>query len=85
MKVNLNICPRCPRCVEFVASENDISDRLEVGPMVTCELGIALLTAGSDVPDDCPYTLEHLLTQRDAWNDAMVVEEELNEAGLQCV
>ena len=81
---NLGICRRCKHCQKLVMSLVDPQDRQLASSMVWCDLSGAvpiLLQWASDAPDECPYRLEHLVTN-DSFADLIdeEVEGEDNEA-----
>ena len=67
---NLGICRKCPSCRNFSHGILDAQDRQVTSSLVWCELlgGVPeSLDWESEVPDRCPYRLEHVVT-----NDALV-------------
>lgn len=66
--ISLSICRKCAHSAWFPHRENSDGE-IEVGPAVSCEIhhfGTELLTMSSDVPDECPFSLEHLVLTQDA-------------------
>jgi len=61
--VNLGICRRCPKCAVFSPAHVDDVGEKTTRSYVECLLGGAeMLGWDSELPDGCPYVLEHRLT-----------------------
>jgi len=61
---NLGICKRCKQCVSFAPALEGEDGQNETASKVWCELvGPGLVEWDSDVPEDCPYRMEHMVTK----------------------
>ena len=69
--IDLNICAKCANCKETYPSKIDKDGKVIVLPSVDCEISGPLL-GSFEVPEGCPYILEHLLLDdRDFVDDLM--------------
>lgn len=62
--VNLQICRKC-QFGEFSPEERDGEGRLKVCPSVRCKKTEDMLLMNSELPDICPYQLEHQISCQD--------------------
>jgi hypothetical protein len=62
--VNLQICRKC-EFGEYTPEERDEASQLKVCPSVRCKKTEDLLLMNSEVPDVCPYLLEHQISCQD--------------------
>lgn len=76
--LNLGICRRCPKCSEFSAALlNDKGERVR-NSIVDCELDTGGLGWDSEIPDGCPYVLEHKLMEESMESLSADLKEEEN-------
>ena len=73
--LNINICAKCPHG-EYHPSFFDDEGRMTRAPWADCALAVGELSYGDEVPDGCPYVLEHALTQEQAWDSREALNEE---------
>jgi hypothetical protein len=62
--VNLQICRKC-QFGEFTPEEREEDGRLKVCPSVRCGKTEDFLLMNSELPDICPYLLEHQMSCQD--------------------
>lgn len=62
--VNFKICQQC-QYGEYQAEERDADGVLSVRPTVHCKLTEDILLMNSNVPEPCPFGLEHMLSCQD--------------------
>lgn len=63
---NLGICQRCSHCLKISRALVDENDRKLSASQVACDLAdLCLVEWDSEVPETCPFRLEHLVTKDD--------------------
>lgn len=78
--VNLGICRKCPKCATFSPAYVDDEGRKTKRSSVECALlNDVPLGWDSDVPEGCPYVLEHKMTEEAIEDLDMEGEEEADE------
>ena len=77
---NLGICRKCKECKKVSPALIDDSGRKLSSANGVCDL-VGILTWNSEVPEDCPYRMEHMVTT-DAVAD-LAEEEEVLGAGQE--
>jgi hypothetical protein len=60
---NLGICRKCKKCNLIDAALVDVSGKKEADTQVWCDLSDPYIGWDSEVPEDCPFLMEHLLTK----------------------
>lgn len=70
---NLGICRRCEKCERVSPALVDDTGRKLSWANAACDL-FGILTWTSEVPEDCPYRMEHMVTS-DAVADLAEEEE----------
>lgn len=80
--IDFGLCRNCGHCGEW---EPGSTENGEVGirPSINCELNGDLLLMNSDVPEDCPYSLEHKMFMQNvpvAFADHMSNNRRLRES-----
>ena len=78
--VNLGICRKCPKCSSFSAAlVNDRGDRVR-SSFAECIVSGTQELCGwdSEIPDGCPYVLEHTLMGENVNELAADLREEEN-------
>ena len=78
---NLGICRKCQYCTEFLPALMDENSEKWSPSCVDCAIG-EYVEWDSDVPDGCPFRLEHLMSQ-DSVDDLAEEAQEL-KAGVKC-
>lgn len=78
--MNLGICVKCS-CREDVSSSvfDYKSGKVMSLPSVTCRVYGSTLLGDSEVPEDCPYYLEHMMTQEESFDMMCDLEETVKE------
>lgn len=59
---NLGICSRCNKCSKINRAPLEEDGTKRASSQAVCALASELLEWDSEVPDDCPFRLEHLMT-----------------------
>lgn len=59
---NLGICIRCKKCLKINRAPMEEDGTKRASSQALCALASELLEWDSEVPDDCPFGLEHLMT-----------------------
>ena len=73
-------CFKCHLCSKKYPTKFDRRGQLLHGPHVECNLHGALWER-SEIPDGCPFVLEHLLMNEEAENEASRTEEFAGDRG----
>lgn len=60
--VNLGICKKCQHCQELHRAVLDDSGRKISRSKVLCDLSVPYVGWNSEVPEGCPYALEHIVS-----------------------
>jgi len=61
--ISFNVCKKCPHGT-FGSPREDEDGNIVVMPSIECGMIDSMLLMNSDVPDGCPFVLEHsLITQ----------------------
>jgi len=60
--IDFTLCKKCKNCLELSPSEFNDRGEFVVLSSVECEIG-GLLLMKSEVPEGCPFVLEHLMSQ----------------------
>ena len=63
--IDFGLCRNCGNCGEWEPGQATETGDVGVRPSVRCELTGDVLLMNSDVPADCPYSLEHKLITQD--------------------
>jgi hypothetical protein len=63
--VNLGICVKCPKCIGVEPSRTSDDGLVVTHSAARCRLVDGCLMADSDLPEECPYNLEQMLTEPD--------------------
>jgi hypothetical protein len=77
--INLGICRKCPSGKVTPSQFDKERGRVVSLASVDCKVRGSELMGDSEIPDDCPYILEHKMTQDEAFNMACDLEETAEE------
>jgi hypothetical protein len=61
--INLGICRRCEHCKDISEGEADESGNPLTYSQAWCQLVGLHVDFSSDVPADCPFAMEHAMTE----------------------
>jgi len=59
---NLGICRRCRHCQDLHRAVLDDCDRKISASKVSCGISVPYIGWDSEVPEGCPYKLEHIVS-----------------------
>lgn len=78
--VNFGICAKCPQCEETEPSKYDSEGKLIALASVRCKLteGGPLL-GDSELPENCPYVVEQMVTEDEASDAFADLEDEIKQ------
>jgi hypothetical protein len=76
---NLKICRKCSNGLEFYPALLDHTDKKVCGTQVWCILSAIYIEWDSEVPEKCPYRMEHIVSQ-DAISDLADESIEMKES-----
>jgi hypothetical protein len=78
--INLGICLKCRTRKRVKPSQFDgESGKIMALAVVDCKISGGELTVDSEIPENCPYYLEHTITQEEAFRMVCDTEETVEE------
>ena len=60
---NLGICQKCPSCLQVLRAVLDDDDKKVSGSQVWCDLSDPYIGWDSEVPEKCPFRMEHMVSK----------------------